>query len=116
MGGDDSQKLLPWRGMLLLSGAQLLPFQRRINTLSQRWERVPTSESFFFPAVGGAVIAPAASLLKPVGSWLCYVRHWHSTAEINQPEIDAEKTGVGLAGMSTSTAGYTTRRYRGIAA
>ena len=22
MGGDDSQKLLPWRGMLLLSGAQ----------------------------------------------------------------------------------------------
>ena len=22
MGGDDSQKLLPWRGMILLSGAQ----------------------------------------------------------------------------------------------
>ena len=22
MGGDDSQKLLPWRGALLLSGAQ----------------------------------------------------------------------------------------------
>jgi len=39
-----------------------------------------------------------------------------STAEINQPEIDAEKTGVGLAGMSTGTAGYTPRRYRGIAA
>jgi hypothetical protein len=55
-------------------------------------------------------------LLKPVGSWLRYVRYWHSPAEINQSEIDAEKTGVGLAGMSTSTAGYTTRRYRGIAA
>jgi hypothetical protein len=64
MGGDDSQKLLPWRGMSLLSGAQLLPFQGRINTLSQRWALVPKSECFFFPAMGGAVSAPAASLLK----------------------------------------------------
>ena len=115
MGGDDSQKLLPWRGMLLLSGAQLLPLQRRINTLSQRWARVPKSESFPFPAVGAAVIVPAAFPLET--SWfMVAVRYWHSPAEINQSEIDAEKTGVGLAGMSTSTAGYTTRRYRGIAA
>jgi len=55
-------------------------------------------------------------LLKPVGSSSQYARHWHSTAEINPPEIDAEKRGVGLAGVSTSTAGYATRRYRGIAA
>ena len=26
MGGDDSQKLLPWRGILLLSGAQTFRF------------------------------------------------------------------------------------------
>ena len=29
MGGDDSQKLLPWRGMILLSGAQQPPAQLR---------------------------------------------------------------------------------------
>ena len=31
MGGDDSQKLLPWRGNSLLSRAQTLPFQRSIT-------------------------------------------------------------------------------------
>jgi hypothetical protein len=64
MGGDDSQKLLPWRGMLLLSGAQLLPLQRRINTLSQRWARVPKSESSLFLTVGAAVLTPTASSLE----------------------------------------------------
>jgi hypothetical protein len=39
---------------------------------------------------------------------LRYVEHWHSTEEINQTEIDAEKAGVGLAGKSNGTAGYTT--------
>jgi hypothetical protein len=34
MGGDDSQKLLPWRGMSLLSGAQTSGFLRN-QTLTQ---------------------------------------------------------------------------------
>jgi hypothetical protein len=33
MGGDDSQKLLPWRGIALLSGAQQ-PRYSKINTLA----------------------------------------------------------------------------------
>ena len=34
MGGDDSQKLLPWRGMLLLSGAQNLRLTAKSHSSS----------------------------------------------------------------------------------
>jgi hypothetical protein len=43
MGGECSQKLRPWRGMSLLSGAQGSSVQRKINTLSQNDRR------WFFP-------------------------------------------------------------------
>jgi hypothetical protein len=78
--------------------------------------RVPKSESFLFPAVGAAVIAPVASSLAT--SWLMVAvrKTLAQPRGNNQPEIDAAKTGAEFAGMSTSTAGYTTRRYRGIAA
>jgi hypothetical protein len=33
MGGDDSQKLRPWRGIRLLSGAQQTSGYSEINTL-----------------------------------------------------------------------------------
>jgi hypothetical protein len=33
MGGDDSQKLRPWRGIKLLSGAQQTSGYSEINTL-----------------------------------------------------------------------------------
>src|SRR5713101_858778 len=36
MGGDDSQKLLPWRGIRLLSGAQQASGYSKINNLTQR--------------------------------------------------------------------------------
>jgi hypothetical protein len=35
MGGDDSQKLLPWRGTGLLSGAQQTSGYYKLNTLTQ---------------------------------------------------------------------------------
>ncbi len=79
MGGDDSQKLLPWRGMLLLSGAQLLPFQRENqHSISKR----------------GA---------SPGSQWRLLLKQ-------------LEDTDAGLAGISIGTAGYITRRHRGIAA
>jgi hypothetical protein len=36
MGGDDSQKLLPWRGIAVFSGAQQTSGYSKINTLPQR--------------------------------------------------------------------------------
>jgi hypothetical protein len=66
--------------------------------------------------VGATVIASEAFSLETSWFMVAVRKIWHSPAEINQSEIDAEKTGVRLAGMSTSTAGYTTRRYRGITA
>jgi hypothetical protein len=39
MGGDDSQKLLPWRGMILLSGAQQPPAHCKINSTSKTLTR-----------------------------------------------------------------------------
>ncbi len=41
MGGDVSQKLRPWRGIRVLSGAQQTPAQWRINTLPQRAAAAP---------------------------------------------------------------------------
>lgn len=35
MGGDDSQKLLPWRGIRLPSGAQRNSGYSKINNLTQ---------------------------------------------------------------------------------
>jgi hypothetical protein len=35
MGGDDSQKLLPWRGTSLLSGAQETSGSQQNHTLTQ---------------------------------------------------------------------------------
>jgi hypothetical protein len=35
MGGYDSQKLLPWRGLALLSGAQQISGSRQNHTLAQ---------------------------------------------------------------------------------
>jgi hypothetical protein len=36
MGGDDSRKLRPWRGIAVLSGAQQTSGYSKINTLAQR--------------------------------------------------------------------------------
>ena len=33
MGGDDSQKLLPWRGIILLSRAQLISSESQNQTV-----------------------------------------------------------------------------------
>ena len=53
MGGDDSQKLLPWRGIHFSSGAQPTSGYRKINTLTQTPEG---SRPFFF---GPTVLGPA---------------------------------------------------------
>ena len=46
MGGDDSQKLLPWRGISLLSGAQ--------QTSGSLQNQYSTSKAFV-PAVGNDI-------------------------------------------------------------
>ena len=62
MGGDDSQKLLPWRGISVLSGAQPLLCQRSI-TLPQTADARPDTEPVFFPAVP-LVLSPPLSGIR----------------------------------------------------
>jgi hypothetical protein len=61
MGGACSQKLLPWRGVAILSGAQQIFGSLRKYQLYRRSERPPPC--FLFSANGAAVVLSAVLIL-----------------------------------------------------
>ena len=62
MGGNDSQKFLPWRGIALLSGAQQTSGYCRINTVAQR-QSAP-ARLFQRCALGAAVAGQSPGLQR----------------------------------------------------
>jgi hypothetical protein len=65
MGGDDSQKLQPWRGACSSPGRSSFRFSG--VPLYLKWARVPRSESFLVPAVRRGSRSAAS---PPETSWL----------------------------------------------
>ena len=92
MGGDDSQKLLPWGGIHSSPGRSYFRFSG--VPLYLKDGRAFRGLDLSFPHRVLRLWLPECFSLKPVRSYL----------------------RAGLTGMSTSIAGSTARRYRGIAA
>ena len=64
MGGDDSQKLLPWRGILLLSRAQTSGSNYEINNVAET--AVEISRRHSWPTWHGLRLPPA---------WVIFGKH-----------------------------------------
>src|SRR6266568_3662737 len=97
MGGDDSQKLLPWRGMILLSGAQtsgLLRIQHCSGKLRGRGDLVGLPRPKPAAAVGLSYKRTGSLLVSRPGSILPRAEARERPREISPHKVSFEEAAT----------------------